>query len=598
MGVPRLFQWILETFPESNQRFRPGTFSKNIDYLYIDGNALVHPAAQLIYRYGKYSSVFYDDDQDQLSDTDKMISTFQTFFNEIVSITSITVPKKVLFISLDGPAPLSKQAQQRERRFTSALTRDPSSFDQNAITPGTTFSYELNKFMEYAIREELKTNKKWKNLQVIFSPTSEPGEGEHKLLDYIRSLSKSEREKKSHCLVGPDGDLIMLALAAHTPNIFLLREDQFVQGLGERYFYLIDIGDIRNIMGKIMFQTLAQNEEGNSRTINDISNDFILLGFLVGNDFLPKIKMFYMLEQGVKLMIEQYESLLINTKSYLTSKNKVNIKSLAKFIEKLTMFEQDYLVDQYYQYKNRVRKAWNQDRRIELKEMEDHTLFKFLSGNPLTLDYRGYRKAYYERAGIKSEHQIEKMCFDYVKTLIWILDYYVSGLKSWTWSYDWHYPPLMSDLYDFLKNKNHTGLSTFNKGEPSFQFEQLISVLPPSSSELLPKPYARLLTEPSSPLVKKGYYPLKFQIDYEGKTVKYQGVVLLPFIKNEDIIKAYNTVTTQIEKIKNGKTRFIRNQRGFTCYFSISSKCEKYIYLSQLTNITREIDSCISAKKL
>ncbi|MDB4769480.1 hypothetical protein OAG24_00795 [bacterium] len=592
MGVPRLFQWILEKFPNYVEKINmPATSVKKVDCLHIDGNALVHPAAQFIYKYGKYESVIFDEEIDEESFDEKMELTFNLFFNEIIKMTTIVRPQKVLFISLDGPAPLSKQAQQRERRFISATHK--STFDQNHITPGTTFSYELNKFMECAIRKEISSNKYWKDIEVIFSPTSEPGEGEHKLMDYIRASPKAY----SHCLVGPDGDLIMLALAAHRPNIFLLRENQFSRGDEIPFFYFLNFKQIRDSLIDVMGQ--AEFYKSGLRTVDDISNDFILLGFLVGNDFLPKIKMFYMLEQGVELMVEQYKKLTENGTNFLTKSNKINFNSLTLFIGKLSGYELEYLIGQYYQYKERVRKAWDHEKKQELKEMQDHTLFKFLRGKApnLSLDFDGYRKAYYNKANVKPENKINKMCSDYVKTLVWILDYYISGLKSWTWSYDWHYPPLMIDLFNYLETKSYKELSTFDKGRPSLQFEQLLSVLPPDSSTLLPKPYAKLLTDNSSPLIKKGYCPKKIHIDYEGKFVKYQGVVLLPFVHFEDIVKAYDTVTSQIGRLKFGKVSYIRNKRGVTQHFFYDeNKCESYAYVSQLTSIAIEVDSCVKVK--
>ena len=46
--------------------------------------------------------------------------------------------------------------------------------------------YELNKYMKFYIMK--KFEEKWRNLKIIFSGTDVPGEGEHKIMEFIRKL--------------------------------------------------------------------------------------------------------------------------------------------------------------------------------------------------------------------------------------------------------------------------------------------------------------------------------------------------------------------------------------------------------------------------
>jgi 5'-3' exoribonuclease 1 len=521
-----------------------------VDRFYFDANPLLHYAAQVVGNYGQQYNVL--NPYGALSLEQKYEKMYEIFFAGMMKVLGMINPKKSLYIAIDGPAPLAKQAQQRQRRFVAARSRKTGAFDSNSISPGSLFMLGCTRYLHTAIRREANDPKsQWSKFPITFSPATVPGEGEHKILNHIRAEIALDPSyaKDSHCIYGPDGDLIILALCTHLEKIYLFREDLMSMG----GYDLLDMGMVRNELTAAL--GLSKAVATKQRTIDDSSNDFTLIGFFVGNDFLPKIRMFMYLRDGLEHMLRVYaEQVRAANPVFLTEGYKINQSGFATFIETIAKDEIRYLFEQHT--------ITYQDPKFRNVTLEENII---TTGSLKRLDFKGYRKAYYAKAGIddvSSENSdvtplVEAMCLDYLGMMAWVYEYYVKGIPSWERYYRYSYAPLLTDLAKVMRSlssKKFLKATSFIKDSPPLPFVQLLCILPPESAELLPRPFRKLMLDPDSPIADT--YPKEFAIDYEGQAKEHMGVVLLPFADVSQVKKYYQPIADSLHNT------YVRNSVG------------------------------------
>ena len=224
MGVPKFYRWLSERYPLINQAIDESTLLPEIDNLYCDFNGLIHNAT-----HGNEGIT------KEVVMKDVMLSIVAALDHAV----KLTRPRRLLYIAVDGVAPRAKMNQQRSRRFRASRDAEAAikeaeasgekvgaTFDSNCITPGTQFMTEVSTNLRYFLRRKLKEDPAWQQMRIIFSGHEVPGEGEHKIVAFIRAarMRPGWNPNTRHCMAGLDADLVMLALATHEPHFCLLRE--------------------------------------------------------------------------------------------------------------------------------------------------------------------------------------------------------------------------------------------------------------------------------------------------------------------------------------------------------------------------------------
>lgn len=255
--------------------------------------------------------------------------------------------------------------QQRSRRFRSALDAKNAAekavrsglempaeppFDSNCITPGTPFMMRLQQQLMYFINKKISEDSNWKLVQVILSGHDTPGEGEHKIQEYIR-LCKSNigyNENTRHCIYGLDADLMMLGLASHEPHFSLLREEvtfgrknrSGVTRVEQQAFYLFHISIFREYLD-LEFSSLRDKLDF-PYNLENIIDDYILMNFFLGNDFLANIPGFGFAEEGsLSRLFDVYKEVLPSCGGYINENGNLNLERFSKLVGKLSECEKD-----------------------------------------------------------------------------------------------------------------------------------------------------------------------------------------------------------------------------------------------------------------
>ena len=95
------------------------------------------------------------------------------------------------------------------------------------IKPGTDFMKNIEKRPIDFIIEKQASDTLWRDIKFVFSGHTVQGEGEHKVMDFVRDRRSQPdyNHLTRHCFLSKDSDAIILALASHEPFFSVLREE-------------------------------------------------------------------------------------------------------------------------------------------------------------------------------------------------------------------------------------------------------------------------------------------------------------------------------------------------------------------------------------
>jgi hypothetical protein len=417
-----------------------------------------------------------------IKETVDMLRSFLTTYN----------PSALYFIAFDGVVPSPKLNQQRSRRWLSAHTRElvpvtdeglsntaraRNLFDTTQITPGTKFMARL----DAEILATFPTQKVLGNKAIIvYSSYRVPGEGEHKIMEMLRS--DNIPMVGSHVVISSDSDMVVLASTLSMDGLHIYREA--LQGPNP----WIDVSLLRYNLSNVYGE--------NARY------DMVLLLQLLGNDFVPPQPSFLPGPTG------QVSPPDVDTEGRLPS-----LLEIYKEVGPIITRSEDGIVIDWSKFRS-VLTILAETEYERLKAVSPHadntdprwSNYIFQGKRDKEEAYEDFRAAWYDRAlgdirdgdevvdievediGEDKITVIGHMARYYLMTLSWVCVYYLEGRARADHVYPYRYAPLLRDILDSTwtiegdMSSIVVSAAEYQAGLPSLN-EQVLAVVPTRTIE-------------------------------------------------------------------------------------------------------------------
>ena len=543
MGIPSFYKHIIESIAGVTSKLRHAP----PQFFGLDLNCAIYHCVKKVQRTTPYVP------ENKSKWEDALITSVISYIKQMRGIVN---PTETLYVAVDGVAPMAKIKQQRMRRFKSAVGAETEArikaeaqgklyeaqprWDTNAITPGTQFMANLAS----ALRTYAKTDPK-----IIVSPADIPGEGEQKLVEYMR-----EHKPSDAVIYGLDADLIVLALwTSHTQstNIDLFREDvEFGGGIKENMFgeeeYLYM--NIKHLASAVYQQYTAPCPT--QPTQQQFIQDFVGLMNLLGNDFVPHGMSLKIRAGGIQILLEQYMKLPRPIVQKTASAQwEYNPEAVKAYFTWLAAQEPDMIIEGIKKkFSARIgstpsREPADQalarfnDSPVEWKAEKDMVHYARATSGAAEPQLKSTWRQVYETQALWGADST-LVAKTYLESLSWTLAYYSGAPIDMHWYYPWLLPPLTTRVLEYLAS-NTIPSAPSTKQQQLTPTEQLAMVLPETSFHLLP---TELQTLPK-------LYPHAFPCDWAyysfGRRFMWECEPLIPLIQPKQI-KQWVEIATDV----------------------------------------------------
>lgn len=494
MGVPLYFRHVARRYPDVVERLRKPV--GDVARLFIDFNGIIHTCAA------------------RLPDATHE-SIISAALEHVTYLTAQVGPTELVFVAADGVCPVAKMVQQRNRRFISDMRPPPegSAWNSCVVTPGTDFMRRVDeRLAEYAAAQpEL----------VRVSGSAAPGEGEHKILDELRSAGPASAAQVD-MIYGLDADLIILSLvvaSAHGRDMRVLRE--------------MEHGGELDVMHINRLADCLHASDGGEDSKDMFLQDYAMLMTLAGNDFLPPLSFIRIKHDGLQHLLRAY-SQSRHAGPLVSAPGQLNTLRLAAILQQLVRSEPGVLKQLISTHSSMSTMPNLHHAKGCDAAATRFDKFPIFHPSPAysTLDTckMGWCTDYYAALFPAPDLLPSKVAQAYLDGCAWVCAYYWlgGGAVNWEWRYAYPHSPTCADLSNHIVSAAPSLSQGIPLGCPPWLTPnvQLLTVLPPSCRHLLPLHLQPLMVDISLGCLH--LYPSSFRLDTFLKVHLWECTALLP----------------------------------------------------------------------
>lgn len=484
MGIPSFYKHVIQSIAGLTSPTRPA----RPQFFGLDLNCAIYYCVRILQKHTPYTPETHAEWER------KLIAHVISYIRQLVVRVQ---PTECLYIAVDGVAPMAKIRQQRTRRFKSARAADDEArvraeaagvpfvaqprWDTNAITPGTAFMGDLAVALRAYAREAA---------HIVVSPADEPGEGEQKIVQYLRTATYTDA-----VIYGLDADLIVLAMllgASHNMRVDLFREDVEFGGIktnavGETQYLYMDVGKL----AQYLYETYGFATE---TTRTAFVYDFVGLMNFMGNDFVPHGMLLKIRDEGIETVLRMYKDTQLPRPIVSAETGQYNRDALRALFAQLARDEPALLLKTIRKKLDlRVGATHSTDPVDRALARYNDTPIVWAVETPLVeRDERYQMRLRADWKTLYDQHALwgadpATAAASYVDSLAWTMAYYTGRPVNMSWYYPWLLPPRAESVCAYLETASADIVPpTLASSVDLTPLEQLAAVLPQSSFHLLP----------------------------------------------------------------------------------------------------------------